>query len=288
MRRQRLRFAVLAATVVFGGLAATALAQIPDSDGVIHACYHTSNGGLRVVNDASECGASEQELTWFQSGAPGSVGPTGPTGPVGPTGPAGPTGAAGPTGPAGPTGEAGSVGPTGPAGPIGPQGPPGADGLDGTDGVDGVDGAQGPSGPAGPTGPPGPPGASGAGEALVKSVNGKVAVGTARTLIAHLDLGPGSYVLYASLKLSQVGSSLPTRVSCSLWAGSSRDRGRVRIGPVSGASAMTMNLMLTQDLAGPGGADVRCRYRRGGGPPRSVGAKSTQLVAISVATITRQ
>ena len=73
MRRQRLRLAVIAATVVFGGLAATALAQIPDSDGVIHACYHTSNGGLRVVNDASECGASEQELTWFQSGAPGSV-----------------------------------------------------------------------------------------------------------------------------------------------------------------------------------------------------------------------
>src|SRR6187455_1342 len=117
MRRQRLRFAVIAATVVFGGLAATALAQIPDSNGVIHACYHTSNGGIRVVNDSSECGTSEQEVTWFQSGAPGSVGATGPTGPAGPTGSAGPAGQAGPTG---------------------PQGPPGADGLDGTDGIDGV------------------------------------------------------------------------------------------------------------------------------------------------------
>src|SRR6187551_1642953 len=109
MRRQRLRYAVIAATVLFGGLATSALAQIPDSNGVIHACFHTSNGGIRVVNDASECGTSEQELTWFQSGAPGSVGAVGPTGPAGPTGP------------------------TGPAGPTGPQGPPGADGVDGTD-----------------------------------------------------------------------------------------------------------------------------------------------------------
>ncbi len=31
MRRQRFRYAVIAATVLFGGLAATALAQIPDS-----------------------------------------------------------------------------------------------------------------------------------------------------------------------------------------------------------------------------------------------------------------
>src|SRR3954470_3480263 len=78
MRRQRLRYAVIAATVLFGGLATSALAQIPDSNGVIHACFHTSNGGIRVVNDASECSTSEEELTWFQSGAPGSVDATGP------------------------------------------------------------------------------------------------------------------------------------------------------------------------------------------------------------------
>jgi len=33
MRRQRLRYAVIAATVLFGGLATSALAQIPDSIG---------------------------------------------------------------------------------------------------------------------------------------------------------------------------------------------------------------------------------------------------------------
>jgi hypothetical protein len=258
MRRQRLRFAVIAATVVFGGLAATALAQIPDSDGVIHACYHTSNGGIRVVNDASECGTSEQELTWFRSGAPGSVGATGPTGPVGPAGPAGPSG---------------------------PQGAPGADGVDGADGIDGVDGAPGPAGPAGPQGPAG---ASGASDAFVKTVTGKVTVGTHRTPVAHLDLDPGSYVVYASLKLSQSATTTPTRVSCSLWVGSDRDRGLIRLGPAVGASAMTMSLMAAQDLAAPGGADVKCRYARQGAEPRTVTARSTQLVAIEVGTLTRQ
>jgi len=282
MRRQRLRFAVIAATVVFGGLAATALAQIPDSDGVIHACYHTSNGGLRVVNDASECGTSEQELTWFQSGAPGSVGATGPTGSAGPTGPAGP---------------AGPVGPAGPAGPGGPQGAPGADGVDGADGIDGVDGAPGPAGPAGPqgpvgpegpAGPQGPAGASGAFDAFVKTVTGKVTVGTHRTPVAHLDLHSGSYVVYASLKLSQSATTTPTRVSCSLWVGSDRDRGLIRLGPAVGASAMTMSLMAAQDLAAPGGADVKCRYARQGAEPRTVTARSTQLVALAVGTLTRQ
>ena len=110
MRRQRLRYAVIAAIVVFGGLATSALAQIPDSDGVIHACYHTSNGGIRVVNDASECGTSEEELTWFQSGAPGSVGARA----------------------RGPQGETGATG-IGPAGPAGPQGALGADGAESTE-----------------------------------------------------------------------------------------------------------------------------------------------------------
>jgi len=264
MRRQRLRLAVIAATVVFGGLAATALAQIPDSDGVIHACYHTSNGGIRVVNDASECGTSEQELTWFQTGAPGSVGAVGPTGPAGPTGP------------------------TGPAGPTGPQGPPGADGVDGTDGIDGVDGAPGPTGPAGPAGPQGPAGASGDSDAFATTVSSKVTIGTQRATVAHLDLDPGSYVVYASLKLSQSATTTPTRVSCALWVGSHRDRGLIRLGPASGASAMTMSLMIAHDLAAPGGADVRCRYARQGREPRTVTARSTQLVAIAVGTLTRQ
>lgn len=162
---------------------------------MIHACFHTSNGGIRVVNDASECGASEEEPTWFQTGAPGSVGATGPTGPQGATGA------------------------TGPAGSAGPQGVPGA---------------------------------------------------------------------YASLKLSQSATKTPTRVLCSLRVGADRDRGLVRLGPAFGASAMTMSLMVAHDLAAPGGADVKCRYARQGAPARTVTARSSQLVALAVGSITRQ
>jgi hypothetical protein len=279
MRRHRLRIAVIAATVVFGGLAASAVAQIPDSNGVIHACYHTSNGGIRVVNDASECGTSEEELTWFQSGAPGSVGATGP---------AGPQGATGATGPAGPPGPQGLPGADGAHGADGADGVDGVDGVDGQDGADGAQGPPGPPGPAGPPGPQGPAGASGASDAFVKTVAAKVTVGIRRATVAHLDLDPGSYVVYASLKLSQSATTTPTRVSCSLWVGTDRDRGLIRLGPAVGASAMTMSLMLAQDIAAPGGADVKCRYARQGAEPRTVTARSSQLVALAVGSITRQ
>ena len=171
------------------------------------------------------------------------------------------------------------------------DGADGLDGVDGVDGIDGVDGAQGPAGLPGPAGPPGlqgPPGSSGASDALVKTVTGRVTIGTHRTAVAHLDLDPGSYVVSASLKLSQSATTTPTRVSCSLWVGTNRDRGLNRLGPAVGASAMSMSLMVAQDLSAPGGADVRCRYARQAGAPRTVTAKSTQLVALAVGTITRQ
>jgi hypothetical protein len=49
-----------------------------------------------------------------------------------------------------------------------------------------------------------------------------------------------------------------------------------------------MSLTVAQDLSAPGGTDVRCRYARQGGAPRTVTAKSTQLVALTVGSITRQ
>jgi hypothetical protein len=122
----------------------------------------------------------------------------------------------------------------------------------------------------------------------VNTVAGRVTVGTHRATVAHLDLDPGSYVVYASLKLSQSATKTPPRVLCSLWVGTDRDRGLVRLGPAFGASAMTMSLMVAQDLAAPGGADVKCRYARQGAPPRTVTARSSQLVALAVGSVTRQ
>jgi len=65
---------VLAAMVVGLALAGgIAYATVPDSSGVIHGCYQTHNGRLRVVDTAAgaACRATEKALNWSQtSGAP--------------------------------------------------------------------------------------------------------------------------------------------------------------------------------------------------------------------------
>jgi hypothetical protein len=79
------------------------LASIPDSSGVIHACFKTSSGLLRVIDTATDsCGPSETAISWSQ---------TGPQGPAGPAGPQGPKGDQGAAGAQGPEGAAGSPGP---------------------------------------------------------------------------------------------------------------------------------------------------------------------------------
>jgi hypothetical protein len=62
-----------------------AYASIPDQNGVIHGCYNTARGTLRVIDTATQtCNAgAETAVQWNQTG---QVGPIGPTGPVGPTG----------------------------------------------------------------------------------------------------------------------------------------------------------------------------------------------------------
>jgi len=81
-------------------LAGVAYATIPDSQGVIHACYKTDNGQLRLV-DTGSCNPSELDISWNQ---------TGPQGPVGPKGDAGAQGIQGPPGPAGADGQPGISG----------------------------------------------------------------------------------------------------------------------------------------------------------------------------------
>src|SRR5260221_12992868 len=66
-----------------------AYATIPDSNSVIHSCYVTKGGSLRVIDPGAgeSCNPKESALDWNAQG---------------PTGPAGPARAQGPTGPAGP------------------------------------------------------------------------------------------------------------------------------------------------------------------------------------------
>jgi hypothetical protein len=85
-----LLIAVVVGGVTFG-IASAVQASIPDANGVIHGCYKTNTGSLRVIdNTGSSCAASETPLTWSQRGPTGAKGATGAAGPSGPTGASGP------------------------------------------------------------------------------------------------------------------------------------------------------------------------------------------------------
>jgi hypothetical protein len=89
-RAGRLLIAAAVAAVTFG-IASAVQASIPDANGLIHGCYKTNNGSLRVIDSASSsCAASETPLNWSQRGPTGRKGATGATGPSGPTGASGP------------------------------------------------------------------------------------------------------------------------------------------------------------------------------------------------------
>jgi hypothetical protein len=82
-KKARVAFVVATATVLVAG-AGVAWASIPDSSGVIHGCYATSGGALRVIDSAkTSCKGTEKSLTWNRRGPAGPQGPAGPAGPPG-------------------------------------------------------------------------------------------------------------------------------------------------------------------------------------------------------------
>jgi type VI protein secretion system component Hcp len=87
---------------VAGALAALAVGSvafgaIPDSGGVINACYEKGSGKLRVTDTETTkpkaCTSDEAPLNWNQRGPQGPQGEPGPQGVPGPVGPQGPSGA---------------------------------------------------------------------------------------------------------------------------------------------------------------------------------------------------
>ena len=110
IRGARATAAALAAMLVIG--AGAAYASIPDQSEIIHGCYKTGDGKLRVIDTGAgeSCLSSEVALDWNQKGPPGPTGPQGPQGQQGVAGPQGPQGAQGIQGVQGPQGPAGSGG----------------------------------------------------------------------------------------------------------------------------------------------------------------------------------
>jgi collagen triple helix repeat protein len=267
MRQGGLRIVVFGLVAGVAALVATvAFAQIPDSSGVIHACYHTSNGAIRVVEDVSECSGSEAGLDWFQAGAAGSEGPRGPPGP------------------AGADGTDGAPGADGPAGPQGPQGPAGVDGADGAPGPPGPPGADGADGAPGPQGPPGPPGPSA--DAFTSSTPGQMRVRRTATELEHLDLDPGTYFVVAQASFRN-RHRRPAALTCTLDAQGAQSASWFRLGRRGSAGRMQVAFTATHDFASAGRVGLECRYlshRR----LRKIFASAIEINAIRVGTLTAQ
>jgi hypothetical protein len=85
----------IALLVAVGGVA---FASIPDSSGVVHACYQKKGGGLRVIG-GGKCRKSEKSLAWSQQGRQGLQGVNGAQGIQGAQGAKGEKGQTGPAGP---------------------------------------------------------------------------------------------------------------------------------------------------------------------------------------------
>lgn len=73
---------VASGAIVGAAGSAVVLASIPDSSGVIHACYSTGLlARVRIIDSPSQsCNTGETAISWSQTGPQGPVGPQGPAG----------------------------------------------------------------------------------------------------------------------------------------------------------------------------------------------------------------
>src|SRR5690349_10898370 len=88
MRHRAARLVVFAA-LTLGAAAGIAYATIPEANNVIHGCYQSTTGHLRVVDPAATskpmqgCNRDETPLDWNQQGQKGDAGPAGAPGVAG-------------------------------------------------------------------------------------------------------------------------------------------------------------------------------------------------------------
>lgn len=95
-RPRRVVVLALGLVAIAFAVAGIAYASIPSANGVIHGCYKTNQGTLRVIDteQGQACSNSEAPLDWNQRGV---TGPQGVQGPPGPQGQQGEKGDPGPT-----------------------------------------------------------------------------------------------------------------------------------------------------------------------------------------------
>ena len=88
--------ALAALFFALGGSAYAALGGIPDSHGVIHACFKPKTGVVQLVPGGAKCRKGQRAVAWNQQGQPGKAGQPGALGQAGQPGPAGEAGPPGP------------------------------------------------------------------------------------------------------------------------------------------------------------------------------------------------
>ncbi len=73
--RRHIKLATGLIVGLIAGGAGVAFATIPDAGGVIHACYDTSKGNVRIIDSPSQaCASKETAVSWNQTGPQGPAG----------------------------------------------------------------------------------------------------------------------------------------------------------------------------------------------------------------------
>jgi Collagen triple helix repeat (20 copies) len=178
--------------------------------------------------------------------------------------------------------------PTGLIGPMGPQGLTGATGPQGPTGA-------GPEGPAGPTGPQGPAGPTGpasvtfaarypSGQSWVTLASGCCL--NPGTTVATLNLGAGSYLILATVQVTNLSGATPVEVDCALYDSDGVINTRNAFadvdleadGPIVGSWGATLPVNTAATFPGDVTVTLSCSY--GGAGSATVEAGAVTLSAI--------
>jgi hypothetical protein len=150
----------------------------------------------------------------------------------------------------------------------------------------GSPGAQGSAGPQGPQGSQGPAGPQGPVNAFSGSIEGSVTITTATRpgdKVGHLNLQPGSYVIFAKAWIENQSATTATTAGCELDAGTASDLDYLKVEPAyenAFRGAVALNVAHTFTSAGT--AQLSCFT--GGGV--TVSANNVVVTAIQVASLT--
>jgi hypothetical protein len=163
----------------------------------------------------------------------------------------------------------------------------------GPPGAQGPPGAPGPAGPPGPIGAQGPPGLSDA-FSVERANEFAIPTGPPTTVLTLANVPAGKYVVSANIVVNNLNSPETIPVNCYLGSPSEFSPAySARIDPfssagagahtASGASAQTIALTLTTQLASPGDVTLLCQSNTGTGNTANGGTR--QITAIKVANL---